>query len=430
MTLAELKERRAKKVAEARKISTDAGASPSDDARKRFDEVETEIRSLDEQITREQRLAEWERSAEADPVSGSDGDFHNACQAFSITRAVAAQVPDLAPYVDAGREREISQELARRSNRSVNGILAPMAVFQEKRVLTSTTPAGGPGSNIIPTQQGEFIDILRARLLVQQRGARVLSGLSGNLDLPKLKASATAGWVAENTALTPSDHEFTKVQMTPKHVGALTEFSRNMLLQSSPDIEQLIRADFASVLAEAVDAAAIQGGGSNEPNGILETAGIGTVDFSTPGWAAVLEFIEKIATANADAGAMGWATNPSVVRLLRSTLKVPTDAGAGFLMDGPGELAGYALSSSTIVPNNLSDGGDPEELDRSALIFGNWSDLLVGYWSAFEILVNPYESTAYKKGNVQVRGMITCDVAVRHAESFVAATNIDTAQGG
>lgn len=429
MTLAELKERRAKKVAEARKITTEAGASPSDDAKKRFEDIETEVRSLDEQIAREERLADWERTAEADPVTGRDGAFADECREFSITRAVASQIPDLAPYVDAGREREISQELARRSSRSVNGILAPMAVFQEKRVLTTAAPAQGPGSNIIATQQGEFIDILRARLITQQRGARVLSGLTGNLDLPRLKASATSGWVAENAALTPSDHQFDKVAMTPKHVGALTEFSRNMLLQSSPDIEQLVRADFAAILAEAVDRAAIQGGGSNEPTGILETANIGSVDFSTPSWAAVLEFIEAVETANADAATLGWATNPSVTRLLRSTLKESADAGAGYLMDRAGELADYGLSSSTVVPSNLTDGGDPAEFDRSALIFGNWSDLVIGYWSAFEILVNPYESTAYSKGNVQVRGMLTCDVAVRHPESFAAAVNIDPTGG-
>jgi len=56
----------------------------------------------------------------------------------------------------------------------------------------------------------------------------------------------------------------------------------------------------------------------------------------------------------------------------------------------------------------------------SPLIFGNWSDLLIGYWSAFEILVNPYEATAYQKGNVSVRGLLTCDVAVRHPASFTA----------
>lgn len=426
MSLQELKSRRADMVAKARKITADGGESPGDEARKAFDQVEAEIRTLDDKIAREAKVAEWERSAEAETVSGTGGEFEAECREFNLTRAIAAQVPDLAPHVDAGREREISQELARRSDRKASGILAPMTVFREKRVLTSTAPGAGPGGNIIPTDQGDFIDILRARLLTQQRGARVLSGLSGNLDLPRLKASATSGWVAENAALSKSDHQFDKVALTPKHVGALTEFSRNMLLQSSPDIEALVRADFASILAEAVDRAAINGGGSNEPDGIVQTAGIGSVAMgASPTWADVLEFIADVETANADAGALGWATNPAVVRKLRSTLKVSADAGAGFLMENPRELAGYGLSSSTVIPADLTDGAGTPSFDRSALIFGNWSDLVIGYWSAFEVLVNPYESTAYSKGNIQARGMLTCDVAVRHPASFAAATDID-----
>ena len=60
--------------------------------------------------------------------------------------------------------------------------------------------------------------------------------------------------------------------MTPKTVGALSKFSRLMDLQSTPDIEQLIRADFVALLADAIDTAALNGSGSsNQPTGILNT---------------------------------------------------------------------------------------------------------------------------------------------------------------
>jgi hypothetical protein len=78
-------------------------------------------------------------------------------------------------------------------------------------------------------------------------------------------------------------------------------------------------------------------------------------------------------------------------------------------------LAGYTCASSTLVPSDSTG---------NRIIFGNWSDLMLGYWSAFDLLVNPYESTAYSKGNVQVRGMLTMDVAVRHYESFAAALDL------
>ncbi|MFT3810539.1 MAG: phage major capsid protein [Micropepsaceae bacterium] len=419
MKLAELVSRRGRLVAEARGLLDKASTEKRDLAENesaRVDAIKTEIETLEKRIATETTVAEWERQASADPVSPGRDTVEAEARNFSLRSVIASQIPDIAHTVDVGREREISAELAKRMGRPVQGIVVPMQVFQIKqRVLTTAAPVGGPGGNLIGTDhRGDlFIDILRARLITQGLGARVLSGLTGNVDIPRRKASNTASWIAENAALTPNDPQFDKVQLTPKHVGALTEFSRNMLLQSSPDVEQLIRADFAAVLAEGIDRAAINGGGANEPDGILQTPGIGSFDVSPLSWSGVLDGIADIETANADTGALGWATHPQAVKLMRGTLKVNADAGAGFIMDAPGQLAGYRLASSTVVPTN----GSPAQ---PSLIFGNWNDLMIGYWSAFEILVNPYESTAYAKGNVQVRGLLTCDVAVRHPVSFTA----------
>jgi HK97 family phage major capsid protein len=292
-----------------------------------------------------------------------------------------------------------------------------MQVF-EKRVVTTALPAGGPGSRLIETElmAGQYIDRLRAALVIRRLGARVLSGLIGNVDLPGLSSSAAASWIAENSAISATDPEFRKVSLTPRHVGAITEFSRNMLLQSSPDIEELLRDDFAKILAEKVDLAAIDGAGGIEPTGILVTNGLDTtVSMSTPTWAKVLELIETVQLADSEGSA--FLTDPAVVRKLRSTLRA-ADTDSRMVQESPNELAGYPLASTTLMP--LS--GSPSAGHH--LIFGKWSDLLLGYWSVFDLLVNPYESTAYSKGNVQVRGIVTMDVAVRHIASFAASTDV------
>jgi hypothetical protein len=85
------------------------------------------------------------------------------------------------------------------------------------------------------------------------------------------------------------------------------------------------------------------------------------------------------------------------------------------VMQDPNSLAGYPLTSSNIVPI---------ETTNHNLIFGKWGDILLGYWSVFDLLVNPYESTAYSKGNVSVRGIITADVQIRHIESFAASVDV------
>jgi HK97 family phage major capsid protein len=433
MTLRELHERRSRLKADMQALhdtAKTAGRDMTDDEAKKFGELRADFERMEQQIERQSFLDEAERRTQGQPISGSADDrFDAECRSFSLVRAIASGIPDLADKVDTGREREVSQELARRSGIAPKGILVPVSVFRqrvEQRTISTTTPAGGPGSGLIATDHlgNQFIDRLRAALRVRMLGATVVSGLRGNVDIPRLKSSAVSGWVAENGALNASDLGFDKVSLTPKHAGCITEFSRNMLMQSSPDIESLVRNDFALVLAEAVDRVAIKGGGANEPTGILGTAGIGSVaDASGNGgglaWDKVIDLIGELDTSNVEGSA--FLTNAKVRKAGRKSLKVANDAAGGFIWSDPNALAGYPAAVTNLCPSNLTKGTGN---NLSALIFGYWPDLVLGYWSEFDLLVNPYEASAYAKGNVQVRGMLTMDVAVRHAESFAACQDL------
>ncbi|MEP7222654.1 MAG: phage major capsid protein [Novosphingobium sp.] len=238
-----------------------------------FNAAESELRSHDAKLDRARKIDAADRFETGDPIMGDaklSGELHKR---FSLVRAMAMQA-GIGGH-DVGFEREVQSELLKRAGKvSDGGVLVPMEVFLEKRVLTTTTPSGAVGGNLIATElHGElFFDRLRAALKVQSLGATVLSGLTGNIDIPGLKDSVTGGWVAEDTALTGSTPGFKKVSLSPKHAGGLTEISRNMLMQSSVDIENLVRNDFAQVLAAIVDRAAITGSGTGaEPKGILNT---------------------------------------------------------------------------------------------------------------------------------------------------------------
>jgi len=434
MRLRDLHEQRARVATSLRALidkPEGEGGDLSEAQETRFGELKVELAGVEKKIERQTLVDEAERRATGTPLTGTgDANLDDALDSYSLRNAIAEQIPDFAAHIDTARERELSVELSRRAGRAPQGIMVPMQVFRRKletRVMTTAAPAGGPGGNLIAVDHlgGQYIDILRRKLVMQRLGARVLSDLRGDVEIPKLSLSAAGHWVAENAAIAASDPEVDPVTLSPKHVGAITEYSRNMLLQSSPDIEELLRNDFAGVLANAVDAAAISGGGANEPVGILKTAGIGVVDMSAgPTWATVLELIADLEIANAEGAA--FLTNPKVVKLLRSTRKVAATDSA-MIQDGPNALAGYPLASTNNVSSTLTDGGGVPVFNRSALIFGDFSQVLIGYWSVFDILVNPYESTAYSKGNVQIRGMVTCDVALRHPEAFAAAVNVNAA---
>jgi HK97 family phage major capsid protein len=243
----------------------------------------------------------------------------------------------------------------------------------------------------------------------------VLSGLTGNLSIPRETDSPAVAWVAENAALSADDANFDAVTLSPKHAGALSEYSRNMLLQSSPDVEALFRQMLARNLALAIDRAAIQGGGSNEPDGVLATSGIQTVTAPI-----------SIFSAVADAVALADVENVGASRALLTTPEVRKIAAlARDTLDRPYGVAtifhNVPTTFSNQVPKTLGAGAE------HGLIYGDWSELLIGIWSEIDVLVNPFESTAYSKGNVQIRAMASVDCAVRHPKAFVSVEDVTTA---
>jgi len=275
---------------------------------------------------------------------------------------------------------------------------------------------------------------LRPKLRVGQLGATVLSDLVGDTDIPRLTAGSSTTWVAEHGAVSASTPTFDTVAMTPKTVGAYIEVSRRMIINGHPGVEQILRADLSNAIATAIDNKAVNGDGTgNTPVGILNTSGRNTQSLATLSWQNILSMISQVEAADGavgmeiatqvmtggaiKAGPVGWLTNPYVVELLRSTIKI---TNSEHIMTSANELAGYLLLSSWSVPGDaVSSPTAP-----GTLIFANWSDLLVGYWSAVDITTNPYESSVFSKGGVLISALQDVDVAVRHPESFTTATDI------
>ena len=430
--LFELQERRGHAVLEMQTINDKAETenrdyTPEEDTRHKA--LKTELAALDRQIARATDLQEAQRSAPAILHHGRGDNFETRCREYSLRKAIASQVPGM--NVDAALEKEISQELEKRSGRAANGILAPTDVFLVERragadVITTALPTGGPGSNIIATNllSNQFVDLLRDAIAIQRLGARVISNLVGNADIPKLAQSASAEWVAENSPITLSDMQFDALQLRPKHIGALVEFSRNMLMQATPDIETVIRSDFAALIARGIDRVAIAGGGANEPSGILESdaSDLSALAGAALSWENIVDLIGAVAGSNALQGSLAFLTNSKVTTLLAKTLKSSADTASSFILPSPGSnsLAGYPMAVTNLCPSDI---GSPP---TSAIVFGNFSDLILAYWSSFDLLANPFAETSYAKGNVLVRAMATADIGIRQPLSFAFMTSLLT----
>ncbi|MGE4324156.1 MAG: phage major capsid protein [Sphingobium sp.] len=375
-----------------------------------FEAAETELRALDAKLERQRKIDAADRAEIGTPLGGDTKLTSEIRSRFNIGRAIAGAA-GLA--VDWGFEREVQAELAKRAGRNAEGVFIPTECF-ETRVLTTAT-----GSELVPTEHrpDQYISALVASSVVRGMGARVLSGLTGNLSIPRETDSPAIGWVAENSALTADDADFDSITLSPKHAGALSEWSRNMLLQASPDVEALLRQMLARNLALAIDRAAIRGGGTNEPKGVLETTGIQKVTAPASLFDAVADAVALADVANVGAS-RGLLTTPEIRKVAAKAL----DAN-GLPIGIDKVLGGVSATFSNQVPKTL--GGTPGT--EHGMIYGDWSELLIGIWSEIDILVNPFESTAYSKGNVMIRAMATVDCAVRHPKAFVSVEDVTTA---
>ena len=384
-------------------------------------QLEALMSEISDKISRTATIDDLDRRARGEQVNGTgDATWDRQCCEYSLTRAIAAQCN--IPGVDAGRERETSAELARRSGRNFEGIPIPLRALShngpmrdamgrrnvEQRVISSTTPAGGPGGALIPLvlDPTQYIDVLRPAMVVRGLGARVLSDLRANLDLPRLSGATTYGWFAENTAIPTSDETFDRVSLRPRHAGAILTVSRNMLQQSTPDIEAIVRDDLAQVLARAVDSAALVGptGSAIEPQGIIYTPGVTNVTSAAPTYDLMVDITTAPAELNALMGSLGWAASMNVRGAL---LKVKDAYNRPYGLDVMGQ--GYPFGFTNLAADTTN---------AAPLVFGNWNDLVIGFWSEIDLLVNPYSDSAFSMGNVQLRGAMTLDIALRHPESF------------
>lgn len=344
-------------------------------------------------------------------VTGLDADDEaRMARGFSIARAVRAAIS--ADWREAGREREVSQEIARQTGRSTEGFYVPPAALAVR--MTSASNSGGPliGEDYMPNA---FIDALRAEARVLDLGATVLPGLVRDVSIPRMTAGATVYWLGENDSATKSAPVFDNVTLKPKQLGALVGYSRKLLVQADPGIEQLLRSDLLTSIAVEVDRCAVAGSAdADAPTGLLETAGVDVTDDTastalTHGHFA--DLVSKVEKANAARGRLAFLSSYTIKAVAMTTEIV---AGSGrFIADAadPEKILGFRASYTSNVPEDVA-------------IFGNWADLLIGQWGGIEVIVDPYSNA--DSGYVRMAVHSFWDFGVRRPKSFAAYTGLPT----
>ena len=342
----------------------------------------------------------------ADVTSNDVGLSQKEVKRFSFVRALnyLSSPGDASARREAEFEIEVGQAAAKQYDRSSNGIVVPNEVLRRDLNVGTATAGGNLVDDVLLS--GSFIDLLRNKLALAGAGMTTLSGINGNISIPKQSAAATAYWVGEGSSPTESQQTIEQVNLSPKTCGAFVDYSRKLLLQSSIDIEQMVRNDLAQVLALELDRVGLNGSGSsNQPLGIINTTGIGTQSLTSFGtFAEYIGMETDVAVANADAGALRYIVNASARGALKSTEKASNTAQFVYEND---EINGYPVTVSNQLANNDA-------------LFGDFSQLIMAMWSGLDLTVDPFAGAT--AGTVRIIALQDVDFAVKQPGAFCFAT--------
>lgn len=381
---------------------------------------------------------------------------------FSLLRALRTSMQNIER--PSARENcyefEVSQQVSKNSGREARSFWIPqdvlqaqgfiptdMATIERKLALAQLAGLTGTradlvvgtaslGGNIRPSilAADRFIDLLRNRMMVARLGAQLLDGLVGDVPIPRQSGAGTVYWAASETAsTTASNLTIDQITLTPKCATALQAYSKQLLLQSTPSIEQLVRNDLLQIIALAVDLAALHGTAANgQPRGIASVSGIGSVaggtDGAAPTYANVVQLETEVAVDNADIGALAYLTNAKVRGKLKTIFTNSTYGEIPLWTGTPGQVMGMLNGYNAAVSNQVSSAltKGTSTTVASAIFFGNWSDLLIGQWGpGIDILLDPYTAAATRLYKMYADTFV--DVQVRHPESFAAMLDALTA---
>lgn len=382
--------------------------------------TEDEIRALSEKVqslTDELNLINVteaaERAAASAQAENNTPEIKKIAKRFSMAKFIR-ELGDGQKLTGVEAEvAKMGEEEAVRNNVKLVGSAIPASILNARDFGGQNVGTPSNGGYLVGTDL-QYQESLRKRLILTQAGATYVGGLVGNITLID-GAGVSVSWEGENDEIEDSKKTFSTRDAKPKRCAVNVPISKQLAIQSSFDVDTLILNDIYAAHAEALESSAINGSGSGEPTGLLNTTGVKVVELGTNGLAPTFNHIvnleTEIALKDADMGSLAYITNPKVRGLLKTTLK--SSGVGGYIWDND-QVNGYPAYVSNIVPSNLTKGSANEKC--SAIMFGDWSKLWIMTWGGLDIVVDPY--TLKKQGAYEVTLNAYHDIFVRRKEAF------------
>jgi HK97 family phage major capsid protein len=303
------------------------------------------------------------------------------------------------------------------ARRSGHGLFIPI----ESRVSFTATGATGTGSDLIDTEFLNLLEPLRDRLVLAQAGATILTGLRGNIDIPSFTDN-TANWENENAPAQDGGGTFVHSTMKPKRLTSVIQVSRQLLVQDTLGVENILRADLVKAITSKLEATILDAHAhaENMPDGLFTGFAGAAIDMS---WASVVGLETQVDLSNALQGNTGYILHTSLygkgkVCVKADPVTTKTPGTQGFIIENNGTMNGYPVFRTNVIASNAAI-VEPATPANYGIVFGNWADLIIGQWGALDITVDPYS----KADQAFVRIIVNSywDAMPRRAVSFAKA---------
>lgn len=279
------------------------------------------------------------------------------------------------------------------------------------------------GQSISPDSSGGFlvpeilssrvIDLARAQSVVMRAGAGTIP-VGGFVTFPRITGDPTLTWRGENSDIPVSEAGVGTYRVSPKTLGVLIPISIELLEDSSPAVEGVLRSLLAAAFAAELDRVMLAGNGTSEPGGILDTPGV--TQESSVGSLSYDDLLDAMASvfgSNFSGSYSDLATilNPRTWGALGKAKEATTNA---YLKapDAVAQAQRYQTTNLRIVGSSTD------------AVVGDFSQLSLALRTGLQIELGRQASPGFAKLQVMLRAYMRCDTVCFRPSHFVALRGI------
>jgi HK97 family phage major capsid protein len=241
---------------------------------------------------------------------------------------------------------------------------------ERKAMSIGVDPSGG--YTVSGALSREWIDLLRAKMVLQQAGCRTIPMETGELTLARVTGDPTVQWHGEGKALEDSNATLGAVRLHAKTVTCLVKASLE-LMQDSANIETILSNVMTTAVAQAIDSAGLNGvttDAAAAPGGIFDLTGRNSVtSIGAPtSWDWAVDGMYELMLDNVPTDRIGALVgHPAIWKKMR---KLKTGlSGDNTPLTMPAEVAALPKLWTTAAPLSGS---------TASAVIGDWRDLLMG----------------------------------------------------